>query len=165
MTLREWTFAECATARGTRRAALDVVSPLYFSRGGRDHPAPDAVLIARSLLDRWDDHAPPGLAAPAAARRHLLDTVYLVEFAGRTQRIPVGTATRQTGFVGSMTLALTRAADDTTAALFAALLRFAEVAGVGAQTGYGFGAVTVRIPDRPHGPRRVARRVATVGNV
>lgn len=137
----ETSFAEIARTRPRRHAAIEVLSPLYFSRNGRDHPLPDPVLMTRSALDRWDHHAPPELAVPLEARRELLSTVYLAEMNGSTVAGAVGATTCQTGFVGHVALALTRQAGESTQALFAAMLRFAHIAGLGAQTTHGFGAV------------------------
>ena len=159
--VREWTYPELAAARPARHADLDVHSPMFFSRNGRDLPLPDPVLIIQSLVGRWDHHAPPAFTVPDDVRRALLATVYLVGMDGGTVTGAVGTRTAQTGFVGSVSLALTRAADDPTASAFATLLRYAEIAGLGAQTGHGFGATTVRLgtdrsgkTPKQRGPRK-----------
>ena len=47
----------------------------------------------------------------------------------------------QSGYVGTIHLALIRAADTHVAGAFAALMRYADLAGLGAQTTHGFGAV------------------------
>lgn len=47
----------------------------------------------------------------------------------------------QTGFLGSARIGLTKTTDHTTRTVFAALMRFAVVAGIGAQTTHGFGSV------------------------
>lgn len=138
-------FAELATTPPARRAEIDVLSPLYFSRSGRDLPLPDPELMLRSPLERWTRHAPPALGVPDDVRRALLGAVYLVAFDGGTVTGAVGTRTHQTGFTGTVTLALTRAADDTAASVFAALVRYAAVTGIGAQTAHGFGAVRTRL--------------------
>lgn len=140
------TFAELLASPPVRRAELHFVSPTFFARKGRDLPLPDPVLIMRSLATRWDAHAPAELALPAKELSALLDTVYLGEMAGETRRAQVSHTMWQTGFVGAARLALTRAADDVTAQVFTALTRFAEFAGVGAQTTHGFGAVRLATP-------------------
>jgi CRISPR-associated endoribonuclease Cas6 len=140
-------FAELAACPPARHADIDVHSPMYFSRNGRDLPLPDPVQMLRSPMDRWDRHAPPELRIPAEVRRELLSTVYVVTFDGGTRRGSVGRRTEQTGFTGSVTLALTRTADRTAAHVFGAVLRFASIAGIGAQTAHGFGAVTPRLHD------------------
>lgn len=143
--VHEVSYADLAnTARAHRRATVEVITPLYFSRGDRDHPLPDPVLVMQSLMGRWDDYAPAGLAVPVQVSRELLATIYLVSMeAGRTVAGPVGRTTTQTGFVGTVELGLTRRADERVASVFSALMRFAEMSGVGAQTGHGFGAVRV----------------------
>ncbi|MDN5758493.1 MAG: CRISPR system precrRNA processing endoribonuclease RAMP protein Cas6, partial [Tomitella sp.] len=99
--------------------------------------------IVRSAMDRWDHHAPDAFTIPTDARADLLATVFLADMDGRTVRGAVGARTDQTGYLGTVVLALTRRATDPTAALFGAMLRFADIAGVGAQTTHGFGAVTL----------------------
>lgn len=134
-------FAELLAGRPVRHADLQFISPTFFGRKGRDLPLPDPVLIIRSLATRWDAHAPPELALPAEVLTALLDTVYLADAAIDTRRAQVSRTMWQTGFVGAAQLALTKAADAATTEVFTALTRFAEFAGVGAQTTHGFGAV------------------------
>jgi CRISPR-associated endoribonuclease Cas6 len=140
------TFAELLTRPPVRHVELQFVSPTFFARKGRDLPLPEPVLVMRSLAARWDAHAPPELALPAEVLSALLDSVYLDEMAGETRRAQVSRTMWQTGFVGAARLALTRAGDDVTARVFAALTCFAEFAGVGAQTTHGFGAVRLAEP-------------------
>lgn len=156
-------FADLAASPAARRADVEVLSPMFFSRNGRDLPLPDPVQMLRSPMDRWDHHAPGALRIPDDVRRALIGSVYLVDFDGGTVAGAVGARTQQTGFTGSVVLALTRGADTTTATVFAAVLRYAAIAGIGAQTGHGFGAVATRVhirrtdqlrsPSRRRGPR------------
>lgn len=141
------TFAELLACQSVRHAELHFVSPTFFARKGRDLPLPDPVLIIRSLASRWDAHAPTELVLPTKEMSALLDTVYLEEMAGETRRAQVSRTMWQTGFVGAVRLSLTRASDDITAQVFTALVRFAEFAGVGAQTTHGFGAVRLSTDD------------------
>lgn len=143
---RRQSFAELLASRPLRHVELRFVSPTFFARKGRDLPLPDPVLILRSLATRWDAHAPPELALPAEALTALLDTVYLADAAVDTRRAQVSRTMCQTGFVGAAQLALIKTADATTAQVFTALTRFAEFAGVGAQTTHGFGAVRLAVP-------------------
>jgi len=137
---RDLPFAELASGPPAWSAELDVISPLYFSRNGRDHPLPDPVLILRTTCDRWDAFAPALLAVPDEVTRELLATVRLASMDGRTVSTPVTVTMHQTGFVGSVRLALGRDAGQPAASAFAALMRFADIAGIGAQTTHGFGA-------------------------
>ncbi len=57
--------------------------------------------------------------------------------------MPVTEQIRQVGFVGEAELRLLKTASAGTAELFGALMRFAAIAGIGAQTTHGFGAVEV----------------------
>lgn len=139
-------FAQLLAGKSVRHAELQFVSPTFFARKGRDLPLPDPVLIMRSLATSWDAHAPPELALPAEVLTALLDTVYLADAAIDTRRAQVSHTMWQTGFVGEAQLALTKAADAATTQVFTALTRFAEFAGVGAQTTHGFGAVRLAEP-------------------
>jgi CRISPR-associated endoribonuclease Cas6 len=139
-------FAELLAGPPVRRAELHFLSPTFFARKGRDLPLPDPVLIMRSLASRWDAHAPGELALPTKELSALLDSVYLDEVTIESHRAQVSQTMWQPGFVGAARLALTKAGDDVTAQVFTALTRFAEFAGVGAQTTHGFGAVRLATP-------------------
>lgn len=145
------TFAELLTTPPVRQVELHFVSPTFFARKGRDLPLPDPVLVMRSLASRWDAHAPHELALPAEVLSALLDSVYVNEMACETRRAQVSGTMWQTGFVGAARLALTKAGDHVTAQVFTALARFAEFAGVGAQTTHGFGAVRLAGPPASDG--------------
>ncbi|MGH3801349.1 MAG: CRISPR system precrRNA processing endoribonuclease RAMP protein Cas6 [Pseudonocardiaceae bacterium] len=140
-------FAELLAGPPVRHVELRFVSPTFFARKGRDLPLPDPVLIMRSLATRWDAHAPPELVLPAEVLTALLDSVYLADVAVETRRAQVSHAMWQTGFVGAARLALTKAGDAAATQVFTALTRFAEFAGVGAQTTHGFGAVRLARPS------------------
>ncbi len=140
-------FAELLAGTPMRHAALQFISPTFFARKGRDLPLPDPVLVMRSLATRWDAHAPPELALPAGVLTALLDSVYLADAVIETRRAQVSHTMWQTGFVGTAQLSLTKAADAATTQVFTALTRFAEFAGVGAQTTHGFGAVRLAEPS------------------
>ena len=147
-----WSFAEIAATPPARRAVLTVLTPLFFARNGRDLPLPEPVLIVRSLVTRWNAHAPAGLAISDTDSRAVADAVYLAAMpGGHTVDIQVADTVHQTGFVGTAELALLRAAANRTASILAALARFAVIAGIGAQTTHGFGAVDVQLPARPAG--------------
>lgn len=139
-------FTELLAGRPVRRAELRFLSPTFFARKGRDLPLPEPVLIMQSLATRWDAHAPDELRVPVKERSALLDAVYLDEVAIESRRGQVSRTMGQTGFLGAACLALTKAGDDVTAQVFTALVRFAEFAGVGAQTTHGFGAVRLAGP-------------------
>ncbi|MGH4021252.1 MAG: CRISPR system precrRNA processing endoribonuclease RAMP protein Cas6 [Pseudonocardiaceae bacterium] len=146
-------YAELACTEPARWAEVELVSPMYFSRNGRDLPLPEPVLMVRSALARWNAHAPPGLAVDEELSRTLVSAVYLREACGGTRRAPVSATMTQTGFVGTAVLGLTRAADERVARVVAALMTFAGIAGFGAQTTHGFGATVLRAL----GPRRPTR--------
>lgn len=134
-------FARLASGGPVRSADLRLLSPTFFSRNGRDHPLPDPVLLVESAVRRWNVHAPPDAHIPEDLRRALRAAVYLADMVGETRRGRVSRTMEQLGFVGTVRLALTRSAGETVRCLFGALMRFVDVAGVGAQTTHGFGAV------------------------
>ncbi len=142
-TVRHVGYAELAARPPASHAHLRVTSPMFFSRNGRDYPVPDPTLMLRSTVNRWNQHAPPELSIPDSALRELTGLVYVAGFTGGTTQAPVSATMHQTGFVGDVHLALTRAADQASRVTFAALVRFAAMAGLGAQTTHGFGAVDV----------------------
>ncbi|HEU0089322.1 MAG TPA: CRISPR system precrRNA processing endoribonuclease RAMP protein Cas6 [Pseudonocardiaceae bacterium] len=139
---RPCSFAELTTSRPVARGLMRFMTPTYFSRNGRDVPLPDPVLIMRSLLQRWNSFAPDNLAIGEELGKALLSAVLLADASINTMRVRVGHAAWQTGFVGDAELGLTRTAAPGVSTVFAALLRFATIAGVGAQTTYGFGEVS-----------------------
>lgn len=72
-----------------------------------------------------------------------MSTVRLAEMDGRTECMSVDAGLHQTGLSASCGWRLPARAESAVCGTFAALLRFAEVAGVGARTAYGFGAVSL----------------------
>lgn len=134
-------FAQLAGSGCACTVDLRMVSPTYFSRNGRDHLLPDPVLIIDSAVRRWNQYAPPDFQVSESEHRALRSRIVLTDFVGRTERGPVTFTTQQTGFVGTVRLALPRSAERGSRYLLAALMRFLGVAGVGAQTTHGFGAV------------------------
>lgn len=136
-----WPYARLACSGGVRRARLRMLTPLFFSRNGRDLPLPEPVLLVRSLLSRWNVHAPDALRIADEDARALVGGVFLGEMSGRTERVALTEQLCQVGFVGDVELRLLRGTSETAAGVFGALLRFATIAGIGAQTTWGFGAV------------------------
>ncbi|MGW9307758.1 CRISPR system precrRNA processing endoribonuclease RAMP protein Cas6 [Saccharomonospora azurea] len=139
--VEQTSYAELARSEPARHAQLRMTSPLYFSRSGRDHPLPDPVLIVRSAAQRWNAHAPEMFTIADKQIRAVTGTVFLHDMEGETVRTPVSATMHQTGFLGSVRLGLTKSADHAARMVFAALLRFAALAGVGAQTTHGFGSI------------------------
>ena len=146
-------FATLAASRPVVRGLMRFVTPTYFSRNGRDVPLPDPVLVLRSLLQRWNTFAPTGLVIDEELSRGLLGAVLLTGAAVATERVQVGRLAWQTGFVGEAEFGITRTAPPRVDAVFTALLRFAAVAGVGAQTTHGFGEVCPHLDNLPRSHR------------
>jgi CRISPR-associated endoribonuclease Cas6 len=138
-------YAELAGSGAARRARLRMLTPMFFSRNGRDLPLPEPVLLVRSLLARWNTHAPAGVQVGDDDARAVVGAVFLDDVTGSARRVEVGPGLRQVGFVGEAELRLLRSAPAGAAEVFGALMRFAEIAGVGAQTTCGFGAVEVTV--------------------
>ncbi len=138
-------FAALAGSGAARRARVRMVTPTFFSRNGRDLPLPEPVLLVRSLLARWNAHAPAALRVADDDARAVVGAVFLDAVSGASRRVEVASGLRQVGFVGDAELRLLRSAPDAAAEVFGALLRFAGLAGVGAQTTCGFGAVEVEL--------------------
>ncbi|WP_052914181.1 CRISPR system precrRNA processing endoribonuclease RAMP protein Cas6 [Protofrankia coriariae] len=138
-----WPFARLASAGPARRVRLRMITPLFFSRSGRDLPLPEPVLIVRSLWTRWNAYAPAALEIDEGIARELADAVFLDSVSGASRQVPLTEQIRQVGFVGSAELRLLKTASVTVADVFGALSRFAAIAGIGALTTHGFGAVEV----------------------
>lgn len=147
-------FAALAASRPVTWALVRFLTPTYFSRNGRDVPLPDPVLVMRSLAQRWNAFAPTDLAIDDTLSKALLSAVLLTDADVHTVRVQVGRDAWQTGFVGDAELALTHTAAPEVGAVFAALLRFATIAGIGAQTTYGFGEVRPEPRNGPAQPHR-----------
>lgn len=160
-TIQDMPFGSLAGAEPAWSADLEIVSPLYFSRNGRDHPLPDPVLMLRSALDRWNAFAPDPFQISDTFGRDLLATVWLASMDGRTVSTPITATMHQTGFVGTIRLALGRAASTPLASMFAALMHYADIAGLGAQTTHGFGAI--RLQHLNHTPPNRPRYSSTSG--
>jgi CRISPR-associated endoribonuclease Cas6 len=141
-------YAVLARAGAARRARLRILTPMFFSRNGRDLPLPEPVLVVRSLLARWNAYAPAAVQIGDDDARAVVGGVFLDSMAGRTTRVTVSPQLHQVGFVGEAELRLLRSAPQTAAEVFGALMRFAGIAGVGAQTTCGFGAVDADVSPR-----------------
>jgi CRISPR-associated endoribonuclease Cas6 len=142
-------FATLAASEPVTRRLVRFVTPTYFSRNGRDVPLPDPVLVFRSLAQRWNAFAPASLTINDELSRALVSAVLLSDASVDTVSVQVGRLAWQTGFVGDAEFGLTRTAAPGVAAVFAALSRFAAIAGVGAQTTHGFGEVSPELLDAP----------------
>ncbi|SNQ45618.1 conserved hypothetical protein [Frankia canadensis] len=152
-------YGELARSGPTRRVRLTMTSPTFFSRNGRDLPMPEPVLVVRNLLTRWNALAPAPLQVGEDDSKALVGGVFLESMSGATRKVELGSGLRQVGFEGSAELRLLKTVPDQAASVFGALARFAEFAGLGAQTAFGFGAVDVELPGltrSPRSPRREA---------
>ncbi|MGV1006484.1 MAG: CRISPR system precrRNA processing endoribonuclease RAMP protein Cas6 [Candidatus Nanopelagicales bacterium] len=144
-------FAELVGATPGRRIRFDINSPMLFSRHGSTAHLPTTWLIWRSLLHRWNQHAPAGLALDGTAVEQAAQRAVVDRFALESrERLATATADgsggwrerRIRGCVGWLEVALDSPAD---AELLTPLAGFAEVAGVGYMTTHGFGAVSVEV--------------------
>lgn len=133
-------YAELSATAHCDAATLELWSPAYFSRNGRDYPLPDPVLIVRGLVARWNQHCPAHLRWSEEVSRQLFREVTIAEMTGRTVRAQVTYTMEQIGFVGSVRLLLKQSATADVGVAFSALMKFAQLSGIGAQTTHGFGA-------------------------
>lgn len=156
----ERSFADLAAGPPVGSVELDVISPLYFSREGRDHPLPDPVLIVQSLLRRWNAFAPPELTIDRVTAKALLGSVRVTGMAGATPRTNLTLTTEQIGFVGQVRLAVEPGVDAAVTRALRTLAEFAPISGIGAQTTHGFGACRMR---SAWAGREPARRLAARG--
>lgn len=130
-------WAELARETSTA-VTMEFVSPMWFSRNGRTYPLPDPLLIYRRLLQRWETYSDTPI--PAEVSEQLLGSVYVDDLEGETVTYDLGKG-RRLGFLGQVRFAIER--DQTVGHAFAALSKFAEYCGVGAQTTYGAGMVRI----------------------
>ncbi|MFF4652618.1 CRISPR system precrRNA processing endoribonuclease RAMP protein Cas6 [Streptomyces sp. NPDC001380] len=141
-----------------RHAEMAFLTPAFFSRAGRWIPLPDPELLYRGLLRRWNAHS--GTPVHPQTEEELLATVVLTGHDVASASVDLGPG-RRTGFTGTASFSLLGHAGHDTADAFAALTRFAAVAGVGGQTTHGQGYVrTALTTARPRmsGPRPVPQR-------
>lgn len=143
-------YAALTVTGPLRAASFEWHSPTYFSRNDRDLPLPDPVVTVRSWARRWNLFQVPGspAAIEAAVIAELLSTIMIRDPDLRPGRLKYGHNKQsgkdliQRGFTGTARFVLAPRCGYAAAAVFGALARFAEYAGTGAQTTYGFGATT-----------------------
>ncbi|MEY9214315.1 CRISPR system precrRNA processing endoribonuclease RAMP protein Cas6 [Thermobifida halotolerans] len=133
-------YAELAASPPALRTRVVFASPTYVSRAGRQIPLPDPELLLSGLARRWRAFSPLPIAEDTLSA--LLARVFVVRHEIRTTTVDLGKS-RRVGFTGEVVFGVHGSSDDPTRRLFAGLWQFAEFAGVGAQTAYGLGSVTV----------------------
>ena len=153
-------FTALADAAPAHRAELTMTSPTYFRHSGHEHPLPDPAMIIDSAVRRWNQHA--ALHVPDDLHTELRAAVHLAGMTGQTQTVTMIGDNTHTGFVGHIHLGVDRGTSQPALSLFASLLRFIAIAGVGAQTTHGFGAIDLLVlhghPTRTDPPRSPRRR-------
>jgi CRISPR-associated endoribonuclease Cas6 len=127
-------------------ARLTLHSPAYFSRSGSQAADADPRLIVGSWRRRWNASLPAGhrLAVSDQLFRDIHLALHVTGTGLRTESRDNGYLSRP-GLIGTATLRLEAGASPTTRRGFAALARFAEYAGTGAQVTHGFGATKVTL--------------------
>jgi CRISPR-associated endoribonuclease Cas6 len=145
--LKPVSFGELASTGACGGARLEFRSPAYFSQNGDRIVAPDLRLIAGSWRRRWNASA--GCAGDLAVGdeewRDLHRALRMTEFDLRTVKRDAGYNRQQSGFTGTATVRFAKDTPPLARARFAALARFAEFCGTGAQTTHGFGATAVTV--------------------
>jgi CRISPR-associated endoribonuclease Cas6 len=125
-----------------RAATLRFDSPTWFARNGRRYPIPDPVLVYRGLEHRWGQGATEYDAFPEGLIQDLLSLVRITHLDGHTESMQLGSRTR-VGYVGLATYDIPGNADTDVQRAFSALSKLASFTGVGAETPWGAGAVTL----------------------
>jgi CRISPR-associated endoribonuclease Cas6 len=140
------THAQLAAGPPIRHATIELHSPTYFSENGTDVVTPDPRLIAGSWRRRWNASLPDDnpLVIHDEQWRDLNRVLRMTAFHLQTQKMDSGRGRDRTGFTGTLVLALNGDVTSDTSQRFAALTRFAEFSGTGAQTTHGFGATSVQ---------------------
>lgn len=114
------------------------------SRGPKRHlPLPDPAIIYRGLALRWNTFCSPPARIPDERIDGLTDIVAVSAHDISTVVCDLGNG-RRPGFIGRVTYTLAGHVNPTDALVFTVLSRYADLAGVGAQTTHGLGAVLVR---------------------
>lgn len=148
-------------AQGARFATFTFLTTTYFNRGDRQVPLPDPELVFAGLARRWNAWSP--VPIPGDVIHELCATVLVTSHDIASGTADLGKAQR-TGFRGRATFSLPRDISTDTATAFAALSRFAAIAGVGAQTTRGLGNVTTDLTPmdtRQHSQPRTGARQAS----
>ncbi|MGW2476584.1 CRISPR system precrRNA processing endoribonuclease RAMP protein Cas6 [Streptomyces sp. NPDC001665] len=128
-----------------QRVTMDFLSVTHFTRKGRWIPLPDPELLYAGLARRWNTYADTPI--PDGLITALREAVLLAAHEVKSAPTQIGQGHR-IGFLGQAVFALPHAVDTEVLAAFTALSRFAECAGVGAQTTHGLGWTTVTMLER-----------------
>lgn len=141
LALRTTSHDDLAAADPAEGARLTFLSPAYFSQNGTTVTDPDPRLIAGSWRRRWNASLPPGsdLHIDAPLWRDLHLALHVTGNGITLQPRDTGYSERL-GMTGTLTLRLESGASPSVRQSFAALTRFAEYCGTGAQVTHGFGA-------------------------
>jgi hypothetical protein len=120
---------------------LRLLSAAYFSSGGAHVAEPDPRLIAGSWRRRWNASLPKDheLAVDAALWRDIHLALHVTGSGLHAETRDNGYHL-QPGLIGTATMRLEREAPAAVRLALAALARFAEFCGTGAQVTHGFGA-------------------------
>lgn len=126
------------------QAVMHFRSVTYFSRSGRSHPLPDPVLLYAGLIRRWNHYAPEHARITEVEEKELLGVVVLSAHDISSSPVDLGAGIR-IGFTGTATFRLHGQQTPTTQQQFTALSLFAAIAGAGAQTTHGLGAIDLTL--------------------
>jgi len=149
-TQRRVSRATLAAGPPATEVTVEFGSPTFFSRGGADLLVPDPRLMTDSWQRKWNASLRPddNLLIDDDAWREARRLLSLATFDLRTTERDAGHGRpRASGFTGTATLRLDRAAPPPARKMLGTLSRFAEYCGTGAQTTHGFG-VTSLVPGR-----------------
>jgi CRISPR-associated endoribonuclease Cas6 len=142
LALRAATHEELAGTEHADGARVTLLAPAYFSQNGAYVTEPDPRLIVGSWRRRWNASLPAdndGLHIDDDLWRDIHLALHVTGAGLRLE--PRDTGYRQQGgMTGTLTLRLEAEAPPAVRQAFAALARFAEYCGTGAQVTHGFGA-------------------------
>jgi CRISPR-associated endoribonuclease Cas6 len=143
--VRAITHAQLAATPPASSASFTFRSPVYFAQNGTGTVLPDPRLIIASWRRNRDGWLPADheLRIGDDAGREIHRAARLADYELRTTTMDSGHGYARAGFTGTITLRLGKGTSRELATRFAAVARFAEICGTGAQTTHGFGATTL----------------------
>ena len=147
LALKPMSFGELASGPPCTVTRVTFRSPTYFSHNGSRVVLPDPRLIVGSWRRRWNASVSTesDLMIPDESWRELNEALLLTEYDLHTERRDNGYGKQVQGFTGTAAIRLDQGTSGEAQHMFAALSRFAEFSGTGAQTTHGFGATSVTV--------------------
>ncbi len=130
------TYEKFLEEKGERDYVLDFLTPTAFKKGNYDYPLPDPYLLVKNLIGRWNVWSPFKFSQEEL--KSLCHSLVLSGCWIKTKKVEISPEAKFTGFSGRVYF---YCSDVEFREKVAALLKFAEFAGVGRKTTMGFGKV------------------------